>query len=134
MRLRPELIDRLDCLAHAEGMNRSELAQTLLDEGIRMAEHPGIVFRPGPAGRRPGLQRGPDVWEVVSVFRELEETGEDAILQTARLTGLHSFQVHQAVDYYLAYRDEIDQWIDQEREEAEQAEDAWRRKQELLRA
>lgn len=134
MRLRPELIDRLDRLARSEDMNRSELAQTLLEEGIRMAEHPGIVFRPGPAGRRPGLQRGPDVWEVVRVFRELEDSEEDAILETARLTGLHPFQVRQAADYYVAYRAEIDDWIRRVDEEAERAEDAWRRQKELLRA
>jgi hypothetical protein len=134
MRLKADLISRLDQFAQTEGTNRSELAQTLLEEGIRMAEHPGIVFRPGPVGRRPGLQRGPDVWEVISVFRELEQTGDAAILDTARLTGLSPFQVQEAVDYYAAYHDEIDEWIDRERAEAEEAEDAWQREQELLRA
>lgn len=27
-----------------------------------MDEHPGIVFRSGPAGRRAGLAGGPDIW------------------------------------------------------------------------
>jgi hypothetical protein len=30
-----------------------------------MNAHPGIVCRDGPAGRRPGVVGGPDVWEVI---------------------------------------------------------------------
>ena len=35
---------------HAE--SASALGERLIDEGLRMAAHPGIVFRDGPAGRR----------------------------------------------------------------------------------
>jgi hypothetical protein len=41
------------------------LAQRYIDEGMRLDRHPGIVFRDGPAGRRPVVAGGPDVWEVV---------------------------------------------------------------------
>ena len=30
-----------------------------------MDDHPGIVFRDGPTGRRAGLAAGPAVWEVI---------------------------------------------------------------------
>lgn len=33
-----------------------------------MADHPGLVFREGPTGRRPRLAGGPDVWEVIETF------------------------------------------------------------------
>lgn len=44
-----------------------------------MGEYPGIVFRSDPAGRRPGLVGGADVWEVVSIhcsFDDVERTAE----------------------------------------------------------
>jgi len=34
-----------------------------------MMEHPGVLFRTGPTGRRAGLAAGPDVWEVVRAVR-----------------------------------------------------------------
>jgi len=34
-----------------------------------MKEHPGVVFREGPSGRRAVLIGGPDVWEVVRVVK-----------------------------------------------------------------
>jgi hypothetical protein len=75
--MRPELRERLVRAARAApGETRSQLALRLIDEGLRMDAHPGIVFRPGPAGRRPGLMAGPDVWEVARVLRE-QPPGED---------------------------------------------------------
>jgi hypothetical protein len=115
-------------------MNRSQLAKALLEEGLRMADHPGIVFRSGPAGRRPALAVGPDVWEVARVFRDVDETGEEAITRTAELSGLTPQEVRTVVRYYAAYRDEIDTWIRMVDEEAERLEDAWQREQALLGA
>lgn len=37
-------------------------------------EHPGIVFRPGPMGRRAGLIGGPDVWEAVRAVKSARAT------------------------------------------------------------
>ena len=130
-------IDTLDCLdrmSKREGMNRSQLAKALLEEGLRMADHPGVVFRSGPAGRRPALATGPDVWEVARVFRDVDETGEEAIARTAELSGLTPQEVRTVVRYYAAYRDEIDAWIRMVDEEAERLEDAWQREQALLGA
>ena len=58
-----DTLKRLDRRARAEGGSRSTLIQRYVAEGIEMDEHPGIVFRSGPAGRRPGLVSGADVWE-----------------------------------------------------------------------
>ncbi|RIK35567.1 MAG: hypothetical protein DCC58_20330, partial [Chloroflexi bacterium] len=60
----------------AAGTTRSHLARKLLDEGLRMQAHPGVVFRSRPAGRRAGLALGPDIWEVARVFRQLDATGD----------------------------------------------------------
>ncbi|MDQ3600772.1 MAG: hypothetical protein M3408_05910, partial [Actinomycetota bacterium] len=44
--------------ASSPGATPSGLVQRLVDEGLRMAEHPGVVFKDGPGGRRPGLKVG----------------------------------------------------------------------------
>ena len=98
-----------------------------------MEAHPGIVFRSGPAGRRPGLAAGPDVWEVARLFRGIEARGEAAVRQAAELTGLAPEQVRFVLRYYADYPDEIDGWIGRVDEEAALAEEAWRREQKLLR-
>src|SRR5580693_4937473 len=51
------------------GMSLSAAANRLVDEALRTSEHPGIVFRPGPTGRRAGLAGGPDVWEIVRAIK-----------------------------------------------------------------
>ncbi len=53
-----------------------------------MAEHPGIVFKDGPSGRRAGGGLGPDVWEVVTFLRQVEERGDEAIAAAAEVFAL----------------------------------------------
>lgn len=53
MRWEQAVLDRLQRRARVAGWSASALAQRYVDEGLRMAEHPGIVFQDGPAGRRP---------------------------------------------------------------------------------
>ena len=85
-----------------------------------MDAHPGIVFRGGPGGRRPGLAGGPDVWEVVRVLRDVSGTDEERIRQTSELTELPVHSVRSAARYYRDYPEEIDGWIDAVDWEAEQ--------------
>jgi hypothetical protein len=99
--------------ARRPGLSRSAVAARLVDEGLRMAEHPGIVFRDGPAGRRASLIAGPDVWEVVRAIRgtrtnepRLNEAGVLALV--TEVSGLDPATVRTAVDYWAAYPDEID--------------------------
>ena len=86
-----------------------------------MDAHPGIVFRPGPGGRRAGLAGGPDVWEVARVLRDVEARGEAALTKTAALTGLAVHQIRTAAAYYAEFADEVDAWIAQVDREAEEA-------------
>jgi len=86
-----------------------------------MDAHPGIVFRPGPGGRRAGLTVGPDVWEVVRVLRDVDARGEAAIEKTAKLTGLALHQVRTAARYYQEFTGEVDAWIAEVDREAEEA-------------
>ena len=89
-----------------------------------MDRHPGIVFRPGPAGRRPALAGGPDLWEVIRVVRNVEARGDKAIAEAASWLGLSAAQVRIAVDYYADYPAEIDAWLAKVDAQAIEAEDA----------
>ena len=97
-----------------------------------MDEHPGIIFRGGPTGRRAAVAAGPDVWEVIASLKESKARGQGAIVETADYLGLSQTQVRAALSYYGAYPEEIDERIRLSIEEADVAEAAWRREQAAL--
>ena len=86
-----------------------------------------IVFRSGPAGRRPGLQGGPDLWEVVAVHRSF-----GAVVQTAGWLDQPVSAIDTALRYYETHKDEIDEWIRRNEEAAAAAERVWRARQAAL--
>ncbi len=62
-----------------------------------MAEHPGVVFRDGPTGRRAGLAAGPDVWEIIALPRDHAEGGAtEAVRRTAKWLGITEAQARTA--------------------------------------
>ncbi|MGI8827134.1 MAG: hypothetical protein ACR2JC_16140 [Chloroflexota bacterium] len=131
LRLAPDTIRRLVQLAERQGQAKTALAERYLQEGVRMAEHPGIVFRDGPSGRRPGIAgRGLDVWEVVET---VDNEGGDT-MAAAEYLSISPQAVVTAVGYYLDYKDEVDRWIQRNEEIAQEAETAWRRSQDVLTA
>lgn len=97
-----------------------------------MEDHPGIVFRDGPAGRRAALAGGPDVWEVIETFKDTGLTGEQAVAATAEWGVLTHAQVHTAVRYYADFRDEVDARIAHNSQEADRRRAAWVRAREAL--
>jgi len=123
IRMPDETRDQLEATAVTHGETRSALMQRYIEEGLRMDRHPGIVFRPGPAGRRPGLVGDPDVWEVVRVIRNVDAYGDRAITEAATWLGLSPSQVRIAVDYYADYPAEIDSWLAMVDAQAAEAED-----------
>jgi hypothetical protein len=124
IRVDPETKQELEREARRRGTPTTTLAEALLREGIRAAAHPGITFRDGPAGRRAGLLGGPDVWEVIRVWRDNGRHPEVAAGYLRLSVGL----VEAAVAYYAEYRDEIDDWIDRNEALMAEAEAAWRRR------
>lgn len=131
-RIDSEIFERLERRGRQVGRRRPELMNRYIDEGVRMDDHPGIVFRSGPAGRRPALVDGPDVWEVVRVLRNVEATGDQAVEEAARWLGLRREQVEVALRYYAEYTEEIDDWIARLDEEAARARTIWERRQSAL--
>jgi len=84
-----------------------------------MDEPHEIVLRDGPAGLRPGLSGGPDVWEVVAVHRSFAD-----VQRTADWLDQQAGAVEIALEYYERHRDEIDAWILENEEAAERGRDA----------
>ncbi len=138
VRFDPAVADRLSSFAAANpGMSLSSAANRLVDEALRMGEHPGIVFRRGPTGRRAGLIGGPDVWEAVRAVKSARaaEPGllEDELLNLiAENTGLPARSLRVAIRYWASYPDEIDAEITAAAAADEAAEEAWRRERRLL--
>ena len=97
-----------------------------------MAEHPGIIFKPGPSGRRAALAYGPDVWEVVKFLREIDERGPAALVAAADVFAVDVSRITSAVSYYGDYRDEIDAEIEAAEEASVRAERAWSVQQKLI--
>ncbi len=119
------------------GMSMSSAANRLVDEALRMGEHPGIVFRPGPTGRRAGLAGGPDVWEVVRAVKSARASDpglpEDELINLiSENTGMLVRSLRIAVRYWASYPVEIDAEIAAADAAEEAAEEAWRRERQLL--
>jgi hypothetical protein len=121
------LLSKLERQARQRGEPKTRVGERLLEEGLRMAE------RDGPGGRRAALAVGPDVWEVVETLQQVEGTGEEAIANAAAWGSLTPGQVRLALRYYGDFREEVDTWIRENREEAERQQAAWRRAQDALR-
>jgi hypothetical protein len=86
-----------------------------------MDERNTIIRREGPAGVRPGLRGGPDVWEVVAVHRCFAD-----VERTAEWLDQPASAVEIALAYYERHREEIDAWILENEEAAETARNAGR--------
>lgn len=102
-----ENYERLRWCAAERDESISGFGERLIDEGLRMVAHPGIVFRDGPSGRRAGLAAGPDVWEVVALLRSLPGVREKKLETAARHLGLTEGQVRVASRYYAEFPAEI---------------------------
>ncbi|MEV4707990.1 hypothetical protein [Actinoplanes sp. NPDC049316] len=133
IRFDPDVLARLRHQAAAgAGGNVSTLAHRLVDEGLRMAEHPGVIFKPGPSGRRAALVNGPDVWEVIKFLREIDERGPGALLAAAEVFGIDVSRISVAVGYYGDHGEEIDREIDAADAASARAEHAWAVQQRLI--
>jgi hypothetical protein len=138
VRFDPPVAERLASFVAANpGMSLSSAANRLVDEALRMAEHPGVIFRPGPTGRRAALAGGPDAWEVVRAVKSAHaaEPGldRDALLKlVSDNTGIALRLITTAVRYWAAYPAEVDAEIAAAGVAEEAAEQAWLRERQLL--
>lgn len=139
VRFDDDVLARLDRrLKSLPGASTSALVNRMVDEALRMEDHPGIQFRGGPAGRRAALVAGPDVWEVIGAYRAMtasdpDQAGDTMVDELAEVTGTAATAVLAALRYYGAHTAEIDAWIASNEEVAEHEERLWRAQQQLLR-
>ncbi len=130
-RVPADTLRRLDRYARRLAKPRSNLVERYVEEGLRMDEHPGIVFVDGAAGRRAALaaSRGLDVWQVISTLH----ANDGDVRRTAEVLAIPESEVRLALAYYADNRAEIDEWLRANDEEAERLEAAARRQHEAAR-
>jgi uncharacterized protein (DUF433 family) len=122
LRLGDGTLERLSTCAARSHLAPRTLAQRYIEEGLRHDAHPAIHFIDGLAGRRPTLLgTGLDVWEVIAVVRENGGSVSEAAAYLEAPVNL----VQSAVNYYAAYRDEIDDWIEANEHESAEAHAMW---------
>jgi hypothetical protein len=130
LRLSDAAVERLGERARRSGTRPRTLAQRYVEEGLRMDEHPLVRFVDGPAGRRARvIGTGKDVWELVAVVRE----NDGDIRAASEYLELPLGIAQAAVTYYGAYPDEIDEWIELNQREMDDARAAFEAGQASLR-
>jgi uncharacterized protein (DUF433 family) len=118
VRLNDATLARLGSRARRVHLPPRTLAQRYVEEGLRMDEHPLVRFADGPAGRRARLVgTGKDIWEIIAIVRDND--GDPA--EAARYLEIPLGLVQAAIAYYGAYTAEIDQLIDLNAQETEEA-------------
>ena len=138
IRFDPEVLRRLNAYVNAHpGTTLSSAGNRLIDEALRSQEHPLVVFRDGPAGRRARLVGGPDVWQIVQAVHSARRA--EPALGSAELvdivsetSGVPEALVRAAIAYWADYPAEVDALVARADEEEERARRRWEREQGLL--
>lgn len=89
----------------ARGERPSPGYRRVLEEWWVHENLPLLEFRDGPAGRRPGIRNGPDVWEIVMVARDVD--GELAALREHFGGHVSDDALRQALEYEQRFPDVI---------------------------
>jgi sulfur carrier protein ThiS len=132
IRLDDALRNQLAAQAATESTTVTELIERYVHEGLAAAAHPGVVFKPGPAGRRAALAGGPDIWEVVAALRNTTGSESRRIAQLATEFGIHERQVVIALNYAAVNRAEIQARVHANDQALAQAEHVAGERQRLL--
>ncbi|GEL19798.1 hypothetical protein [Pseudonocardia asaccharolytica] len=123
---------RLEQRAAAEGSTERALLERLVSEGLDMLDHPGIVYRDGPTGRRAALAVGPDIWEVISALRYTSGGDEERVAVLAEQFGLHPRHIRTAIDFAAGHRADIDEQIAENDAAARRAREIAERRADLM--
>ena len=138
IRFDPEVLGRLTAYVAAHpGTTLSSAGNRLVDEALRSQEHPLVIFRDGPAGRRARLVGGPDVFQIVRAAHSARQA-EPALTSTelvgivAETSGVPEALIRAAIAYWADYPAEVDALVARADEEEARARQRWEREQGLL--
>ncbi|HUF51358.1 MAG TPA: hypothetical protein VMN60_11015 [Longimicrobiales bacterium] len=92
---------------HGEGPSAG--LRRVAEEWWAMQEYPAITFSDGVSGRRARLRAGPDVWEVVAVWREYDPDRNTFEQHFAPF--VEADRLAQALAYAERFPDEVDAMI-----------------------
>lgn len=122
IRLKDDTLQRLYFQARLAGVPPRTLAQRMVEEALRVADHPGIEFADSGASRRARVRgTGVEVWEIVDLVK-VHGGDVDAVLAfTERPRG----QVEAALAYYGAFPEEIDVLVEANRRAAKEGRAAY---------
>ena len=138
IRFEPDVLRRLNAYVAAHpGTTLSSAGNRLVDEALRSHDHPSVIFRDGPAGRRARLVGGPDVWEVIRAVQSARRaeptlTSTEVVDLVTETSGVPAALVRAAVAYWADYPAEVDALVTRANEEEVQARRRWEREQGLL--
>jgi len=128
-RLPRKLLGEIRRRADLSGVSQTALVERYLEEGVRMDEHPMIVFRNSPLGRRAMLAGTRlDVSHVADTVRA--EGG--SVEKGAAYLGLGSHHVRACIQYYAEYQVEVDAYARRVATENDRLREAHEREQALL--
>lgn len=110
VKVRPWLEEELRREFRERGESVSEGLRRVLEEW--WAEHrlPSIEFREGLAGRRAAVEEGPEVWEIVAVFRDYDGDTEGL---REHFGWLDDEALDSALEYYERFPESIDALIEE---------------------
>jgi uncharacterized protein (DUF433 family) len=128
-RLSRRLLGEIKRRAEIGGVSQTALVERYLEEGTHMDEHPLIVFRDSPVGRRAMLGGTRlDVSQVVATL-----LAEDRSVEAAAMAlGLGTHHVHACVRYYAEHQAEVDDYAAHVTLENERLREAYDRERALL--
>jgi uncharacterized protein (DUF433 family) len=111
LRLNDDTAAWLKATAKRAGRSINEIGSSLIEEGRRMREFPDIEFRSFSGERLACLKGGIRLWKIVMVAQDY---GMDISGLASHFAGVYSeTQLQAALNYYAAYPDEIDRFVDE---------------------
>jgi len=81
----------------------------IVEEWLALSRYPGVEFRLTPFGRRAAVQGGPEVWEIIRIWRSYEAVAE----LYEHFGWLDRGVLDQAIAYYQDYPAAVDQIMDE---------------------
>jgi hypothetical protein len=107
------LRDEIVAFGETHHAGPSEALRRVAEEWWALQRFPALEYRDGVAGRRAALRQGPDVWEVVMVWKDYEP---DRSAFHAHFAGqIPTEHLEEALAYFARFPEEIETQLDQNR-------------------